>query len=59
MLEINELFKNLAKELSTEATQVADTREVLNKKFTLNDLDNNVLTLKCRHNAMLYAIGVW
>lgn len=57
MLEINELFKNLAKELSTESKQVADTREVLNKKFILNDLENNVLTLKCRHNAMLYAIG--
>ena len=27
----------------------------------MNDLENNVLTLKCRHNAMLYAIGelIW
>ena len=60
MLEINELFINLAKELSN-APQVNDTREVLNKSFTLNDLENNVVTLKCRHNAMLYAIGelIW
>ena len=61
MIEINQLFKDLAKELSTEATQVANTREVLNKQFVLNDLENNVLTLKCRHKAMIYAIGelIW
>ena len=35
MIEINQLFKDLAKELSTEATQVANTREVLNKQFVL------------------------
>ena len=60
MLEINQLFINLAKELSN-APQVNDTREVLNKSFTLNDLENNVVTLNCRHNAMLYAIGelIW
>lgn len=61
MIEINQLFKDLAKELSTEATQVANTKEVLNKQFVLNDLENNVLTLKCRHKAMIYAIGelIW
>lgn len=61
MIEINQLFKDLAKELSTEATQVANTKEVLNKQFVLNDLENNILTLKCRHKAMIYAIGelIW
>lgn len=61
MIEINELFKELANELSTEGKQVGNTREILNKQFALNDLENNVLTLKCRHNAMLYAIGelIW
>lgn len=61
MLEINQLFKNLANELSTEGIQIGNTKELLNKQFTLTDLSNNVLTLECRHKAMLYAIGelIW
>ena len=31
MIEINELFKELANELSTEGKQVGNTREILNK----------------------------
>jgi len=60
MLEINQLFKDLAKELQ-EANQVDNTKEILNKQIILNDLNNNVLTLKCRHDAMLYTIGelIW
>lgn len=60
MLEINQLFKDLANELSI-SPQVGNTREILNKQIVLNDISNNVLTLKCRHKAMLYIIGelIW
>lgn len=60
MLEINQLFKDLALKLN-DAPEVNGTKELLNEKFVLNDLDNNVLTLSCRHKAMIYAIGelVW
>ncbi len=60
MLEINQLFKNLADELKN-APEVNGTKELLNTQFTLFDLDNNVLTLSCRNKAMIYAIGelIW
>lgn len=60
MLEINQLFKDLALKLK-DAPEVNGTKELLNEKFTLNDLENNVLTLNCRHKAMIYAIGelIW
>lgn len=60
MLEINQLFKDLAIKLK-EAPEVNGTKELLNEKFILNDLDHNMLTLSCRHKAMIYAVGelIW
>lgn len=60
MLEINTLFKDLASKL-LKAPEINGTKELLNEKFVFNDLDNNVLTLSCRDNAMIYAIGelIW